>query len=123
MAASILNALLGRPPQTSDLPALPAVHPTLLSQSPERPLPVARLFFACALTSYRNITYVDAKGKTHPLAEAVLREGLKLGVQNHYLDGIPALFSAAALLQPAVTHYASGESISDVHPERVAIGM
>jgi hypothetical protein len=29
----------------------------------------------------------------------VIRDGLKLGVQNHYFDGVPALFGAAKLLE------------------------
>lgn len=54
----------------------------------------------------------------HPLVEAVIREGLKLGNKNYYLDGIPALFDAAALLK--------GVSLEDIgstsSSERVAIG-
>jgi tRNA nucleotidyltransferase (CCA-adding enzyme) len=53
---------------------------------------------ACALTPYRGITYVDEKGKKRPAIEAVIREGLKVGTKNHYLDGIPSLFAASELL-------------------------
>jgi hypothetical protein len=54
---------------------------------------------AAALTPYKGVTYKDTKGNERPAAEAVLREGLKLGTQNHYIDGIPALFAAAELLR------------------------
>lgn len=43
--------------------------------------------------------YKDRKGKWHPAVEAALRDGVKLGMQNHYLDGIPALFEAAEILK------------------------
>jgi tRNA nucleotidyltransferase (CCA-adding enzyme) len=75
--------------------SLPPVHP-LLHSSATGALP--RLYLAAALTPYKGVTYADHKGKTFPATEAVLRDGLKLGVQNHYFDGIPALFTAAALL-------------------------
>jgi len=54
---------------------------------------------ACALTPYRGVTYVDEKGKNRSAVEAVIREGLKVGTKNHYLDGVPALFSASELLK------------------------
>ncbi|KAG5220327.1 CCA tRNA nucleotidyltransferase [Salix suchowensis] len=52
-----------------------------------------------ALTPYKGITYSDRKKKPHPAVEAAIRESLKLGTQNHFLDGIPALFAAAEILQ------------------------
>jgi tRNA nucleotidyltransferase (CCA-adding enzyme) len=72
------------------------VHPTLLSTLDEPT--TARLFFAAALTPFRGVTYTDSKNKRHPAVEAVIRDGLKLGTQNHYLDGIPPLFAAAEML-------------------------
>jgi len=54
---------------------------------------------ACALTPYRGITYVDDKRKERSALEVVIREGLKVGTKNHYLDGIPALFLASGLLK------------------------
>jgi tRNA nucleotidyltransferase (CCA-adding enzyme) len=57
---------------------------------------------ACALTPYKGITYVDEKGKTRSAVESVIREGLKIGTKNHYLDGIPSLFSASELLKAPV---------------------
>ncbi|KAH9947968.1 hypothetical protein B0H21DRAFT_821480 [Amylocystis lapponica] len=115
-AASILSAFLQHPSAPSWL-SLPPVHPLLLSETPA--LPIARLFLACALTPYRNLTYVDPKGKPHPVVEAALRDGLKLGTQNHYLDGIPALFAAAAMLHDAVPH----SPAPDAQPDRVTLGL
>lgn len=78
----------------------------------------ARLFLGASLFSFADITYKDHKQKVHPLVEAVIREGLKLGNKNYYLDGIPALFDAAALLKGV-----SLEDIRSASPsERVAIG-
>jgi tRNA nucleotidyltransferase (CCA-adding enzyme) len=51
------------------------------------------------LTPYRGILYTDSKKKSHLAAEAAIREGLKFGTKNHYLDGIPALFVAAERLK------------------------
>lgn len=92
--------------------SLPPLHPLLLSTIGDSPSPLSRLFLAAALTPYKNQAYTDAKGKKHPLNEAVLRDGLKLGTQSHYLDGIPALFSAAEVLK-------------DLHVEqdRVSLGL
>jgi len=42
---------------------------------------------------------LDAKNKNHLAVEAAIRVGLKLGTQNHYLDGIPPLFIAADLFK------------------------
>jgi tRNA nucleotidyltransferase (CCA-adding enzyme) len=72
------------------------------------------LYLACALTPYRGITYVDVKGKMHSAVEAVIREGLKVGTKNHYLDGIPSLFSASEILKAPDIETPS---------ERVAIGL
>jgi tRNA nucleotidyltransferase (CCA-adding enzyme) len=73
---------------------------------------------ACALTPYGGITYVDEKKRQRPALEAVIRESLKFGTKNHYLDGIPALFLASELLTwPDV----DGDTFSV--PERVAIGV
>lgn len=74
---------------------------------------------ACALTPYRGITYVDEKGKNRSAVEAVIRESLKVGTKNHYLDGVPALFSASELLKaPGVE-----DGKSKTPSERVEIGM
>jgi len=74
---------------------------------------------ACALTPYKGITYMDGKGKERLAIEAVIREGLKVGTKNHYLDGIPALFSASELVKsPDV-----GGDKFKTPSERVAIGL
>jgi tRNA nucleotidyltransferase (CCA-adding enzyme) len=95
-AASILQTFLR--PDTALFPH-PPIHPLILSGLSPSTSVVSRLYMACALTPYRGITYVDEKGKLHPAVEAVIREGLKVGTKNHYLDGIPALFSAFELLK------------------------
>ena len=70
------------------------------------------------MTPYRGLTYLQ-KGKERPAVEAVIREGLKLGVQHHYLDGIHALFLAAETLQQGVAAWESGNLDK---PERAWIG-
>lgn len=57
-----------------------------------------RIFLAAALTPFRRVSYA-AKKKSVPAIEIVIREAVKLGMQNHYLDGIPALFAAADVLR------------------------
>ncbi|KAL1663557.1 hypothetical protein GGF50DRAFT_56688, partial [Schizophyllum commune] len=51
--------------------------------------------------------------------DCVIRECLKLGVQNHFLDGIPLLFSSAELLSTALKE---NERLTRV-PDRLAIGQ
>ena len=93
----------------------PALHPLLASSASHEPSTRPRLFLASALTPFRSITYEDAKKKKHLAVEMALREGTKLGVQNHYLDGIPALFDAAQVLhQP--------EAVIGKDNERVKMG-
>ena len=70
----------------------------LLSYTMRDPGTKARLFMAASLFPFYGITYKDRKQKEHYLVEAVIREGLKLGNKNYYLDGIPALFGAASEL-------------------------
>ncbi|KAG6371634.1 hypothetical protein JVT61DRAFT_9348 [Boletus reticuloceps] len=94
-------------------------HPTLLVHASNDQGTRARLFLSASLYSFAGITYKDHKQKVHPLVEAVIREGLKLGNKNYYLDGIPALFDAASMLK--------GLSLEDARfttpSERVAIGL
>ncbi|KAI0638969.1 hypothetical protein C8Q77DRAFT_1078625 [Trametes polyzona] len=124
-AAIILYTLAHRgsstPATLSGLPfpSLPAVHPLLLSELTASTNPARRLYLAAALTPYRDLTYTQ-KGKIRPATEAVIREGLKLGAQYHYLDGIPALFSAAELLRKGVAEYEAGNVDK---PERAWIGL
>lgn len=111
-AAHILTALLHPDGHfSSDLPPL---HPLLMAAAAHEPSTRPRLYLACALSPYRGLTYEDSKKKRHLAVEAAIREGTKLGAQNHYLDGIPALFSAADVLKNPTT---GGED------ERVRIGL
>lgn len=63
----------------------------------------ARLHLAAILTPFLGIEYRDHKQKDHPLVEAVIRDSLKLGTQNHYLDGILVLFAATRLIKAHIT--------------------
>ena len=78
---------------------MPPLHPILLAAVAHEQSTRPRLYLACTLTPYRSITYKDMKNKTRSAVECALREGTKLGIQNHYVDGIPLLFSAADILQ------------------------
>ena len=117
-AATVLQHLLNSSPRSAPFGTLPTLHSTLISPV-ITPGTRARLFLAAALTPYRGISYRDSKGKSHPALEAAIREGTRLGAQNHYLDGIPALFSAAELLE--------GPDLSNdklkLPTDRVAIGQ
>ena len=110
-AATILHLLLTSP----DSLDLPQLHPLLLSQLSNDTSAKARLFLAAALTPYRASTFLEG-GKKRTVVAWIIRDGLKLGVQNHYLDGIPSLFSAAELLNKT--------SLSDLieKSQRVQIG-
>lgn len=104
-AASILHSLITGSTSADPIgsASLPSLHPlffsTLLEPLSSSASPIPRLYLAAALTPYRNMVYTDVKGRQQLVSEAVLRDGLKLGTQNHYLDGIPALFTAAELLK------------------------
>lgn len=98
----------------SRAPSLPCLHPILSAAAIHEPSTRPRLYLACALTPCRSITYEDPKKKIYSAIECAIREGTKLGVQNHYVDGIPLLFKAAETLQcPTI----GGEN------ERVRMGM
>ncbi|GLB36528.1 putative tRNA nucleotidyltransferase poly(A) polymerase family protein [Lyophyllum shimeji] len=114
-AASILHALL-HPNNSSRLPRL---HSTYLAAVNADSSCRARLYLATTLTPYESVTYRDKKNKSASAIEYILRETLKLGTQHHFLDGIPALFSAANLLKnPVLT------SERFPHPsQRVALGL
>lgn len=88
-AASILHVLL-----SVDASNPLAPHPALLSLARESSAARARLYLASALLPYHGLTYRDQKDKEQSVVACVIRESLKLGSQNHYLDGIPILFSA-----------------------------
>ena len=57
---------------------------------------------------------MDLPRTLHLAVEAAIRDGVKLGNQNHYLDGIPALFQAVDVLKEPQL---GGEK------ERVKMGM
>lgn len=78
---------------------LPPAHPALLSLIQEDTLFRARLYLASLLLPFQGFTYTDRKEKTHSVLSAVIRESLKLGTQNHYLDGIPVLFAGVPILK------------------------
>ena len=104
-ASTILHALLSDPSTLG----LPSLHPLLLSQiSSDRTLK-PRLYLAAALTPYRHLT-CTVKKKQISAVEVVIREALKLGLQNHYVDGIPALFAAADVLKNPVLEKFSGKN-------------
>jgi tRNA nucleotidyltransferase (CCA-adding enzyme) len=107
-AATILQILL-----TGSVSVLPPVHPLLLSNvtAPVK----ARLFLGASLTPFRNM---HTEKESQIGVKTVIREGLKLGTQNHYLDGVPLLFRAAEILEK----YDWREERLAVTPDRVKIG-
>lgn len=96
-----------------------SLHPTLRSYVLQEPGCKARLFLAASLYSYHGITYLDPKGKEQTLVKCAIQDGLKLGRQNHYLDGVPALYSASDLLNGV----SLGQDRLKLPSERVAIGL
>ncbi|KIJ21452.1 hypothetical protein PAXINDRAFT_159537 [Paxillus involutus ATCC 200175] len=117
-ACTILHNLLSPSSLDTHQPTI-RPHPTLLSQASNDKATKARLFLAASIFPFAGITYKDHKQKIHPLVEAVIREGLKLGNKNYYLDGIQALYDAAAIMK--------GLSLDEdrfrTPSERVAIGL
>ncbi|KAG6814460.1 hypothetical protein H0H92_007464 [Tricholoma furcatifolium] len=113
--ATLITHNLLHPEQSSPLPAL---HPNYISAIDSDPTCRARLYLAAILTPYKEITY-QYKKKTPLAIEYIIRDVLKLGTQNHFLDGIPALFASSTLLEnPVLT------SERFPHPsQRVALGL
>lgn len=74
-AAVILHSFLQ--PDLSHLSWNIMPHPLLLKQTASSTSTKSRLFLACALTPFKNLTYLE-KGKKKPMVEACLREGLKV---------------------------------------------
>ncbi|KAF8746220.1 hypothetical protein AX14_000021 [Amanita brunnescens Koide BX004] len=112
ISAIILHDIL----HESHLP-LPPLHSSLFRAIKTDPSCVARLYLASMLNPFAHITYTDKKQRSHSATGIALRESLKLGTQNHYLDGIPSLFSANQLLRNAL----HGEG-HDSSSRRVALG-
>jgi tRNA nucleotidyltransferase (CCA-adding enzyme) len=115
-AATVLHELLN---PTLSPTSLPHIHDTLLSFALSSPGIIPRLYVAAALTPYAGVKCLDSKKKSHLAVEAAIREGLKLGTKNHYLDGIPALFTAAEVLKDRIRKLLKPNLAS----ERVAIGL
>ena len=101
VAASLLHLIISQQPMPTI--ELPSVHPALLEPILNNSSLQGRLYLASYLLPFLHLTYKDQKGKTHEAVEAAIREGVKLGTQNHYLDGIPALFAATELLKTPTT--------------------
>ncbi|KAJ2919230.1 hypothetical protein MD484_g1082, partial [Candolleomyces efflorescens] len=100
--STVLDAILKR------LDArIPRPHPIYLRHFQKDSTAKPRLYLATALTPYYGAAYVDKKKKKHAAVEAVIRESLKLGVQQHYLDGIPVLFLAVDPVRQLCEGYAS----------------
>ncbi|KAF7340077.1 tRNA nucleotidyltransferase [Mycena venus] len=116
-AACILRSILH--PSGSALENITPVHATLVSSVKDDPAATARLHLAAALIPHFGITYEDKKKKAQSAVECAIRESLKLGTQNHYVDGIPLLFEAAQLLQNPDLSQEKFKTPS----ERVALGL
>lgn len=115
-AVRVLRSILH--PSGSPLADITPIHPTLVSAAKDDSAATARLYLAAALTPHFGITYLDRKKKSQSAVECAIRESLKLGTQNHYVDGIPLLFTAAQLLHnPDLTR-----DKFKTPSERVAIG-
>jgi tRNA nucleotidyltransferase (CCA-adding enzyme) len=115
-AGCILRSILE--PADSPLADLTPIHPALVSAVKDDAAATARLYLAAALTPHAGITYLDKKKKSQSAVECAIRESLKLGTQNHYVDGIPLLFAAAQLLHnPDLTR-----EKFQTPSERVALG-
>lgn len=96
-SAIVLHALL-----TEYDVNLPPLHSSLFRAVKTDPSCASRLYLASMLNPFAHITYTDNKRRVHSVTGIVLRESLRLGTQNHYLDGIPPLFSANQLLRSAL---------------------
>ncbi|KAG8836724.1 CCA tRNA nucleotidyltransferase, mitochondrial [Serendipita sp. 411] len=77
---------------------LPALDPSLLEVVQNDKSTRARIRLAALLTPFRWILFEEKKKKI-PLVDSVIRDGLKLGSMNFYLNGIPPLFKGAELIR------------------------
>ncbi|KAL5635434.1 hypothetical protein ACGC1H_004281 [Rhizoctonia solani] len=87
-AASILCSFLD-----SVSTSLPALHPELLKQAHEDHGLRQRLIFGAALTPWKDMTFPQKKGHL-PVVEHIVKEGLKIGGQIHFIPSVPRLFAA-----------------------------
>ncbi|KAF8610259.1 hypothetical protein BDV93DRAFT_429846 [Ceratobasidium sp. AG-I] len=110
-AASMLCNLLS---STSTL--TPPVHRLLLEPAREDLGVRQRLIFGTALTPWKHMRYLEKK-KTVSLVEGVIKEGLKIGGQNHFITSVPSLFVAhEKLSNPSLEKFNGPE-------ERALIGL
>ncbi|CAE6448515.1 unnamed protein product [Rhizoctonia solani] len=72
---------------------LPTPHPELLKQTREDHGLRQRLIFGAALTPWKDMTYPYKKGHL-PVVEHIVKEGLKIGGQTHFIPAVPRLFAA-----------------------------
>lgn len=100
----------------SDRASTVHAHPTMLLPISEDSTSKARLSLAALLAPFRGLYYKD-KNKTIPVVTSVLRDSLKLGTQNHFLDGIPTLFSAIPFIRDALDQH------SKMNLDRVKLGL
>ncbi|KAJ7071400.1 hypothetical protein C8F01DRAFT_1317206 [Mycena amicta] len=119
LAPSVSSVKAARIVRTILRPAtdLPSIHPSILSVAKTDPSVAARLYLAAALTPFAGLTYLDHKKKPQSAMEGAIRESLRLGTQNHFLDGIPLMFAAAERLKNPVLNRWKEPS------ERVALGL
>ncbi|KAF8710251.1 Poly A polymerase head domain, partial [Rhizoctonia solani] len=87
-AASILCNFFNSAPTT-----LPIPHYELLKQAHEDHGLRQRLIFAAALTPWRDMICPQKKGHQSAV-ELIVKEGLKIGSQNHFIPSVPKLFAA-----------------------------
>ncbi|KZV93551.1 poly A polymerase C-terminal region-like protein [Exidia glandulosa HHB12029] len=103
---------------SSDTSPLAAIHKTLLEHARNDKEVKARLYMGAAVTPFEGF-YFTTKNR-HVAQEAVIGEGLRLGTQGHYRDGVPPLFGAAAVLHtPQLSRLGWHPSGS----KRVALGV
>jgi len=111
-AVSILDLLIN-----SRIPSESQPNPLLLSVAQNDVSAKSRLFLAALLVPYLNMTYQDHKQKEQAVVTSAIRDSLKLGTQNHYLDGIPALFSCLSIIKKRIYDHQEGPL------SRVQIGL
>ncbi|CEL51664.1 hypothetical protein RSOLAG1IB_00199 [Rhizoctonia solani AG-1 IB] len=87
-AASILSGLFD-----SVTTSLPAPHDELLKQVHGDHGLRQRLVFGATLTPWRDMVYPQKKGH-QSIVELIVKEGLKIGSQNHFIPSVPKLFTA-----------------------------
>ncbi|KAF9569830.1 hypothetical protein CPC08DRAFT_756809 [Agrocybe pediades] len=111
-AASILYILTNRHVSFEARP-----HPLLTSIVESDTGAKARLYLAALLVPYIDKTYQDQKKKIQPIVASAIRDSLKLGSQNHYLDGVPTLFASLPIVKKHLSDH------QEVPLSRVKLGL